>query len=57
MPLDRLMEAMSYDKKVADGCIRFILPRGLGAAEIVTDVSQAMIRESWEMMFASGGDG
>ena len=31
---DRWMELMGHDKKVEDGTIRFILPRGIGAAYV-----------------------
>lgn len=54
-PIDvsRLIAAMQYDKKVADGRVRLILPRGLGAAEIVNDVPQAAIDAAWRHVGAT----
>lgn len=43
----RLVAAMQYDKKVADGKLRLILPRGLGAVEIVSDVRAEVIKAAW----------
>jgi 3-dehydroquinate synthase len=43
----RLIDAMGYDKKVASGRVRLILPTGLGAARVVDDVDPATIRDAW----------
>lgn len=48
--IDQLMQAMTYDKKVEGGKLRLILPTGLGAASIVDDVPEAVIRESWSRL-------
>lgn len=47
IPIDRLMQAFKYDKKVQDGKVRFILPSGnLGSVDIVKDVDMNLVRES-----------
>lgn len=43
----RLMKAMGYDKKVADGSLRLILPTASGGAEIVKDVGPPAIEAAW----------
>jgi 3-dehydroquinate synthase len=40
----RLIEHMRLDKKNLSGCLRLILWRGIGEAEIVSDVADAQIR-------------
>jgi 3-dehydroquinate synthase len=45
--IERLLRAMAFDKKSADGKTRLILPRGIGAAEIVEDVPMDLVREAW----------
>jgi 3-dehydroquinate synthase len=42
-----LVEAMGQDKKVQGGRLRLILPRGIGQAEIVTDVKTEVIEAAW----------
>jgi 3-dehydroquinate synthetase len=53
-PIDvsRLMSAMQFDKKVADGRLRFILPRGIGAVDIVSDVATEVIEAAWRHLGA-----
>ena len=34
------LEFMQHDKKVHDGRLHFVLPTGIGASQIVTDVSE-----------------
>jgi 3-dehydroquinate synthase len=50
---DRLIDAMGYDKKVADGQLRLVLPAGLGRAEIVDDVPREVIVSAWQAVGAS----
>jgi 3-dehydroquinate synthase len=47
LTVDRLMQAMAFDKKVLDGQRRLVLPRGLGAAEVVDDVPEQFVRAAW----------
>jgi len=42
---DALLAAMATDKKVAEGKLRFVLPTGIGQAEICTGVPEGLIRE------------
>ena len=49
---DQLLTAMSLDKKVADGRLRFVLPDRLGAVSIVTDVATAHINAAWDSLRA-----
>jgi len=44
---ERLLAAMHYDKKVADGRLRLILPRTIGAADMVSDVPAEAIIAGW----------
>jgi 3-dehydroquinate synthase len=50
--IDQLMDAMSYDKKVVGGTLRLVLPRGLGAVEIVNDVPREAVVEAWRSVTA-----
>jgi 3-dehydroquinate synthase len=50
---DRLMRAMAFDKKVAGGRVRLVLPRGIGAAEIVDDIPANLVGEAWQAIGAS----
>jgi 3-dehydroquinate synthetase len=45
--VDRLMHSMTFDKKAADGRMRLVLPRGIGAADVVDDVPLDLVREAW----------
>lgn len=47
--IQKLMRAMQFDKKVADGRMRLILPRGIGHAEIVEDVPDSIVRAAWSL--------
>jgi 3-dehydroquinate synthase len=40
---DAQLEFMRHDKKVHEGRLHFVLPTGIGASQIVTDVSEAEI--------------
>ena len=43
--VDEVVAAMSSDKKIRGGRVRFVLPVGLGAATIRDDVPPALVRE------------
>ncbi len=45
--ISQLMRAMTFDKKAADGRMRLVLPRGIGAADVVDDVPLDLVREAW----------
>ncbi|MDH7497793.1 MAG: 3-dehydroquinate synthase, partial [Syntrophomonadaceae bacterium] len=42
---ERVLEAMAVDKKVRDGRLRFVLPRGIGEALVVDDVEDETVRQ------------
>lgn len=42
---DDMLQAMGMDKKVLDGQLRFILARGLGAVEIISDYPLAVLQD------------
>ncbi|WP_041794718.1 3-dehydroquinate synthase [Pararhodospirillum photometricum] len=44
--VDRLLEHMGHDKKVADGRITFVLARGIGRAFLEREVDPQRVRES-----------
>jgi 3-dehydroquinate synthase len=46
-PVDVLTRTMRYDKKVAAGRRRLVLPVGIGAAEITDDVPDDVVRDAW----------
>lgn len=48
MAVERYLELMGLDKKVADGKIRFVLLKKLGEAVITGDVAAALLRETLE---------
>ncbi len=45
-----LMEAMTLDKKVAGGRIRFILPQGPGQVTIVDNIAPELVRQAWDFL-------
>ncbi|MPN58944.1 3-dehydroquinate synthase [bioreactor metagenome] len=47
-----MLEAMRRDKKNRDGAVTLILPRKIGAAEIVRDVPDSEIAAALEAMYA-----
>ena len=61
-PIDapRLIDAMGYDKKVAHGRLRLVLPTALGRAEIADDVPREAVVSAWHAVGAtappSGGE-
>jgi 3-dehydroquinate synthase len=49
LPVDRVVEAMAFDKKVASGKLRFVLPDGgIGRATVRDDVPIELVREAVE---------
>ncbi len=48
-PVDaaQLVNAMRHDKKITGGRLRLVLPRGLGAVEVVDDVDPEVLRAAW----------
>ena len=45
--VDRLMDAMRYDKKNLAGRTRLVVPHGLGNVEVHDDVDEADLRSAW----------
>jgi 3-dehydroquinate synthase len=48
MTIDQYMNAMSIDKKVIDGTIKFILLKGLGEAVVTSDYDPALLKQTLE---------
>jgi 3-dehydroquinate synthase len=53
LDIDALLATMQRDKKVEYGRLRFVLPRHLGKVELVADVSQDLVRATWQDVRAS----
>jgi 3-dehydroquinate synthase len=53
LPIDRLLDAASRDKKNRSGVRRFILPDGIGNAMVVEDVTDAELHAAAESMLLS----
>lgn len=51
----RIRAAMEYDKKVRDGTLRLVLPRGLGRAEVADDVPAKIVELALLEVGASRG--
>ncbi|MHB1155571.1 MAG: 3-dehydroquinate synthase [Phycisphaerales bacterium] len=49
-PVEKLMAAMTLDKKVADSKIRLVLPDRMGAASVVRDATAAPIEAAWRFI-------
>jgi 3-dehydroquinate synthase len=47
---DKLLDAMTMDKKVADGKVRLVLPDRIGAVSIVNDVPTSAIAKAWDAL-------
>lgn len=47
-----LLELMRSDKKVAGGVIRLVLPEGIGAAVVASDVSEGDTARAWDTLRA-----
>ena len=54
LDIPRVLAAMQSDKKIRSGALRFILPVGLGRAEIFTDVTEAEMRAALGAITAPG---
>ena len=50
LPVDQVVGAMIYDKKVKAGKVRFILPTRIGAVTIRDDVPEQVVREAVESL-------
>lgn len=53
LPVDRLLDAATRDKKNRSGVRRFILPSGIGNAVVVEDVTDAELRAAAKSMLQS----
>jgi 3-dehydroquinate synthase len=53
LDVERTLAAMFSDKKVRGGKLRFVLPPRIGAAEVVTDVPQAAVRDAIASLHAT----
>jgi 3-dehydroquinate synthase len=50
LDVGRIVDAMSFDKKVKAGRIRFVLPDRIGHVVIRDDVKPALVREAVESL-------
>ena len=50
--VDRAVAAMQYDKKVAGGRLRLVLPCAIGRVEIADDVPIEIVRDAWRRVGA-----
>ena len=50
--VDRAIAAMQYDKKVAGGRLRLVLPCAIGRVEIADDVPIEIVRDAWRRVGA-----
>ena len=50
LPLDEVMKAMLFDKKVKAGKIRFILPDRIGHVVIRDDIPENLVRDALESL-------
>lgn len=53
LPVDRLLDAATRDKKNRSGVRRFVLPAGIGNAAVVEDVTDAELLDAAEWMLNS----
>lgn len=44
-----ILEAMKHDKKAFGGKLRFVLPAGIGRAEVVTDIPEKLVLQALDM--------
>lgn len=54
VPVDDLVRAMRYDKKVSAGKLRLVLPVGIGATEITEHVPPETVARAWGHLGAKG---
>ena len=45
--VDKLLNAMLYDKKASGGRLRLVLPTGLGTAEVTDDFPDSAVKDAW----------
>ncbi|MBT8485220.1 MAG: 3-dehydroquinate synthase [Phycisphaerales bacterium] len=57
MPMTPLLTAMGYDKKVADGRLRLVLPVAIGRAVVADDVPSDVIAAAWRSVGATEAAG
>jgi 3-dehydroquinate synthase len=50
LPIDRVIESMSFDKKVRAGKVRFVLPDRIGHVVVRDDVPTDIVREAVERL-------
>ena len=50
LPVDRLLDAATRDKKTRSGVRRFILPAGIGSAIVVENITDAELYSAAESM-------
>jgi 3-dehydroquinate synthase len=55
LTLDTLLEAMSRDKKVQSGRLRWVLPTAIGQAIVTSDVPLAVVKQAIEAVCAEEG--
>lgn len=53
--LDKLMELMKSDKKVADGKITFVLPTSKSTVECFDDITEEQIKSAYNFLFGKKG--
>jgi 3-dehydroquinate synthetase len=46
VPIDEVLEAITHDKKIVAGQLHYVLPTGIGACEVVPDVTKAEIERA-----------
>jgi 3-dehydroquinate synthase len=50
VPIDEILEAITHDKKIVGGQLHYVLPTGIGACEVVPDVTKAEIERALRSM-------
>jgi len=55
LPVSRVIDVMQRDKKVAGGRLHFVLPRGIGAAVVVSDVKGTELSAALERVGFQAG--
>lgn len=55
VPIDEILEAISHDKKIVAGQLHYVLPTGIGACEVVSDVTKAEIERALRSLIAVPG--
>lgn len=48
---EQIADALSYDKKVQNGCVRFVLPVGYAKVEIFNDISREIIENTLKELY------